>query len=234
MLVPVKDFRQAKARLAGHLTPAERHHLAETMAARVLAAGAPQPTFVVCDDVAVERFAREHGASPIVRRGYGLNGAVTSAVDELASAGCRQVIVIHSDVPLATSAALAALAGWPGVTLVPDRRDDGTNVAVVPASIGFRFAYGAGSFRRHGAEAIRLGLPLRVLRSPELGWDVDLPDDLIHPLLADLTPERRPTDALAGGRSAPSTQGDPASPTVSPALTEGARPSLPTSPVSPR
>lgn len=222
MLVPVKDFRQAKARLAGHLTPAERHELAEAMAARVLAAGTRQPTYVVCDDVAVERFAHEHGALPILRRGYGLNGAVTSAVDELAAAGYEQVVVIHSDVPLATAAALTALAGWSGVTLVPDRRDDGTNVAVVPASAGFRFAYGAGSFRRHGAEAIRLGLPLRVVRSPELGWDVDLPDDLVHPLLADLGPLRRPTAPPAPRAS------------ESPVPAEGVPPSLPTSPANPR
>jgi len=48
----------------------------------------------------------------------------------------------------------------------------------VPATAGFRFAYGPGSFVRHTAEAARLGLSLRVVRDAALGWDVDVPDDL--------------------------------------------------------
>ena len=48
------------------------------------------------------------------------------------------------------------------MTLVPDRRDDGTNVgACIPARAGFRFHYGPVSSPAHRAEARRLGL-LRV------------------------------------------------------------------------
>ena len=43
---------------------------------------------------------------------------------------------------------------------------------------GFTFSYGPGSFARHGAEAHRLGLALRVVREPSLAHDVDLPADL--------------------------------------------------------
>ena len=74
---------------------------------------------------------------------------------------------------------MAWVARFAGVTLVPDRRDDGTNVICVPADAGFAFAYGPGSFHRHGAEAIRRGLPLRVVREPLLGHDVDVPADLL-------------------------------------------------------
>ncbi len=42
----------------------------------------------------------------------------------------------------------------------------------------FAFAYGPGSFRRHAAEARRLGLGLRVVRDPDLAFDVDVPADL--------------------------------------------------------
>ena len=61
---------------------------------------------------------------------------------------------------------------------MPDRREDGTNVLVVPAACGFEFAYGPGSFARHVAEAERLGLAVRAVRDSRLGWDVDLPEDL--------------------------------------------------------
>lgn len=187
VLVPVKDFRQAKARLSGTLAPFQRQELARTMAALVFRAALPLPVFVVCDDDTVAAFAESHGATAIMRRGFGLNGAVSSAVDALAAADFDRVVVAHSDLPLAAD--LAALAAWSGVTLVPDRRDDGTNVAVVPARSGFTFSYGAASFRRHGAETARLGLPLRVVRQPTLlGWDVDVPDDLDHPSLKGLVP----------------------------------------------
>ena len=52
-------------------------------------------------------------------------------------------------------------------------------MACVPSGGGFTFAYGPGSFQRHGAEARRLGLGLRVVREPLLGHDVDVPADLL-------------------------------------------------------
>ena len=176
VLVPVKAFSAAKVRLAPALDAAQRADLARTMAAQVLDAAQPLPVAVVCDDTEVAAWASERGATVIREPGRGLNGAVEQGVAWLAGAGARQVIVAHGDLPLART--LAWVADFPGVTLVPDRRDDGTNVACVPAGAGFRFAYGPGSFRRHAVEARRLGLGLRVSREPSLGWDVDLPADL--------------------------------------------------------
>jgi 2-phospho-L-lactate guanylyltransferase len=65
------------------------------------------------------------------------------------------------------------------VTIVPDRAGNGTNVICVPSDAGFTFSYGPGSFTRHTQEALRLGLPLRVMRTPSLSHDVDLPSDLV-------------------------------------------------------
>jgi 2-phospho-L-lactate guanylyltransferase len=110
------------------------------------------------------------------RPGRGLNRAVTEGAKALSEMGIDQLIVAHADLPHAVS--LAWVARLPGVTVVPDRRDDGTNVISLPTGLDFRFAYGPGSFRRHAAEARRHRLPVRVVREPNLGWDVDLPDDL--------------------------------------------------------
>lgn len=179
MLVPVKAFDRAKVRLAPALDPAERAALARTMADRVLRAAAPLPVHVVCDDDEVAAWARAAGAAVIWKPGRGLNGAVAEGVADLASAGVARVVVAHADLPHADT--LAWVADFEGLTLVPDRRDDGTNVVGLPATSGFRFAYGPGSFRRHLGEAARLGLPLRVVREPRLGWDVDRPADLELP-----------------------------------------------------
>jgi len=176
VLVPVKGFGAAKARLAPSLDAAGRDALARVMAERVLAAASPLPVAVVCDDPEVARWALEHGAMVLPEPGRGLNGAVEAGVDRLGGAGASEVLVAHADLPFAQE--MAQLAGFAGVTLVPDRRDDGTNVVCVPTGAGFRFHYGPGSFTAHQAEAQRLGLAYRVVRDPELTWDVDVPDDI--------------------------------------------------------
>ena len=109
---------------------------------------------------------------------------MNTGVAYLGSAGFETVIVAHADLPLVTT--FDGFGADGEVTLAPDWRDDGTNVAAVPAAAGFRFAYGSASFARHQAEAKRLGLPLSIVHDERLGSDVDLPSDL-H-LVAQLLP----------------------------------------------
>ena len=53
VLVPVKGFAVAKARLAPVMGPADRQDLARELAEVVVAAAAPLPVLVVCDDAGV-------------------------------------------------------------------------------------------------------------------------------------------------------------------------------------
>ena len=180
VLIPVKDFAEAKRRLAPTLTPGERADLARSMAEQVVRASRDLPVAVVCDDRAVAAWARDHQALVVWAPERGLNQAVQDGVAHLAGLGVEHVTVAHADLPLADD--LTWVGDWPGVTLVPDRREEGTTVVGVPATAGFVFSYGPGSFARHRNEAARLeneaGVPLRIVRSPTLAWDVDLPADL--------------------------------------------------------
>ena len=182
VLVPVKAFAEAKVRLSPALDPDARVRLVKVMAEQVIAAAGDLPVSVVCDDPEVAEWARAQSASVVWAPRRGLNGAVEEGVAALAGQGATYVVVAHADLPLAAD--LGSVAGFAGVTLVPDRRDDGTNVACVPCGAGFRFSYGPRSFARHADEASRLGLPLRILREPLLAWDVDVPADLDHPALS--------------------------------------------------
>ena len=197
-LIPVKAFAAAKVRLAPALDAERRARLAREMATHVVRAAAPLPVSVVCDDDEVRSWAESVGARPIWTPGLGLDGAVEAGVAALGAAGIETVVVAHSDLPLA--AGLADLVGRAGdrMLLVPDRHDDGTNVAVVGPGTGFRFAYGQGSFARHVAEAARLGLGPVVHRAADLGWDVDLPDDLLLPATSVLPDDLPDTFATAG------------------------------------
>ena len=176
MLVPVKAFALAKVRLAGALSPEPRAQLARSMAASVLRAAGPLRRAVVCDDADVAAWASSLGAQVVWAPGRGLDGAVGDGVAALKAHGAERVIVAHADLPLALD--LAWVARFPGVTIVPDRRDDGTNVICVPTEEAFPFAYGPGSFLRHARATLAREWSLRVVREPRLGADVDVPADL--------------------------------------------------------
>ncbi len=177
VLIPVKAFGLAKLRLAPALPADRRAELARTMAERVVASAAGLPVAVVCDDRQVADWARGLGALVIWTPGRGLNRAVHEGVDHLRRAGAELVVVAAGDLPLADD--LRGIAEFRGTTIVPDRREDGTNVLAALTERPFAFSYGPGSFARHCAEAERLGGPRRVARISSLAWDVDVPDDLI-------------------------------------------------------
>lgn len=176
LLVPVKAFRLAKSRLADTVVPPGRAALARSMATAVVAAATPLPAAVVCDDDVVARWAASQGALVIWKPGLGLNGAVTAAVTDLADLGFDRVVVAHGDLPLATS--FDAMLDFEGVTIVPDRREVGTNVMSIPTGTPFTFHYGTDSFALHKQEAERAGLAVRVLPDAHLALDIDTPDDL--------------------------------------------------------
>ena len=186
VLIPIKAFTQAKGRLRPVLTPEHREQLARWTAERVLVAAGELPVFVVCDDAAVAAWAVAHGAEVLWQRDQGLNGAVDNAVSLLGDAGHRHVIVVHGDLPRPGS--LAAFAHADTVTLVPDRRLDGTNVLSFPVHPGISATYGAGSFRRHLAAAMQTGCAVEVVRDRFMALDIDHPIDLTHPLVKDVLP----------------------------------------------
>lgn len=179
LLVPVKAFADAKLRLASVLSPSERHKLARDLAGGVILAAAGEPVFVVCDDHEVASFAEALGAGVIWTPGLGLSGAVTEGVARLASEGFTSVVVAHSDLPRPAGVLrVPEGASDATVTIVPDRRRDGSNVIALATAAGFRFSYGPGSFGRHCDEAVRCQLALRVLVDVDLANDVDVPGDL--------------------------------------------------------
>lgn len=176
ILVPVKAFTRAKARLAPTLSPDERATLAREMATAVVRAATGLDVWVVCDDDDVAAWARDEGAQVSWQPGAGLNAAVGAASTARFESGAGRVAVVHGDLPLVRS------LGWLAdetdrLVLVPDRHGTGTNVISTPTK-EFAYAYGPGSFARHIAEARRIGFDAQIVHDAALGWDVDEPEDL--------------------------------------------------------
>ncbi len=176
VVVPVKSFDMAKSRLAESLDEKRRAELAQSMAATVVAAAKPLPTFVVCGSHDIAGWALAQGAGVLWQPAAGLNRAVSFAAHALGRDGYQRMIVAHGDLPLAKT--LAWVAEFDGMTIVPDRRGEGSNVLALPLPTTVVFRYGPGSAERHKVEAERCGLAVRIAPHEELGWDVDTPDDL--------------------------------------------------------
>jgi 2-phospho-L-lactate guanylyltransferase len=181
VLIPVKAFHAAKARLSPTVSAGDRATLARWMAGQVIDAVRPLPTFVACDDDAVAKWAESLGAIVLWGPGLGLNGAVDAGVETIAGKGFDDVIISHGDLPIPRS--LPELARPGAVVIVPDRRRDGTNVIVRPCSITLAAAYGRASFRHHLAAAIASGRQVTVRHDTELSLDLDTVADLTHPLI---------------------------------------------------
>jgi 2-phospho-L-lactate guanylyltransferase len=168
----------AKARLADVLSEAEREALARSMAERVIRAAASRPIAVVTSAPEVVEFANAHRCDVLADPGS-LDAAAAAGRAWAAERELQRYAIVHGDLPFArTFDPIVAGAGSRDAVIVPDHRDDGTPVLSLPSDVSFEFAYGPGSAARHEAEARRIGLTVRIVHDDDLGFDVDLADDL--------------------------------------------------------
>src|SRR5207302_5600407 len=97
-----------------------------------------------------------------------------------------ELAVLLADLPLVTDRALAdALAHAGRVVASPADSDGGTNLLIRRPPTVIRARFGRASFAKHRAEAYRRGLTLEEARSPELGVDLDRPQDVVRLLASD-------------------------------------------------
>jgi 2-phospho-L-lactate guanylyltransferase len=176
VLIPIKDFRRAKRRLAPELTPNKREALAKRMASQVVEAARPLDIYIVCNDHDVASWAESNNVNVLWVNQEGLNPSISGAVKEL-DTNIAHVLIAHSDLPLAKS--FAGIGRPKTVSIVPDRHLLGTNVLSLPLGSNFNFSYGQNSLSAHINETKKQGLNLEILQIPELQWDVDTPEDLL-------------------------------------------------------
>ncbi|HTD49060.1 MAG TPA: 2-phospho-L-lactate guanylyltransferase [Acidimicrobiia bacterium] len=173
VVVPLRSFAYGKARLADTLDDDTRRAFARTMAERVVASAGSRPVVIVSSAPEVVSWARTLGVAQVNDPGT-LDLAADAGRVWIREQRLVRLIVMHADLPLATSVDGIADDGAQRVAvIVPDHHDDGNPVLAIPSDADFRFAYGTGSCARHIAEAGRCGLDVRVVRDRALGFDVD-------------------------------------------------------------
>jgi 2-phospho-L-lactate/phosphoenolpyruvate guanylyltransferase len=180
VVVPIRSFRFGNRRLALVLDDEARTALARRMAETVIGAASTRPIVVVSSAPEVAQWCEQHRLPRLEDPGT-LDAAAAAGRRWTLEQGLGRVVVVHGDLPFASNLDDVAAQGTaPVAVLVPDHRGDGTPVCSVPVDADFGYAYGPGSFARHVAAAARAGLTVRVVRDPNLQFDVDVPEDLIR------------------------------------------------------
>jgi 2-phospho-L-lactate/phosphoenolpyruvate guanylyltransferase len=196
LLLPIKDLRNAKQRLAGVLTPEERFGLASAMLAdtirAVRAVQRADKIFVVTNYGPAIEAAQENGWEVLrEERQISESVSVDAASRRCQDQGITAVLRLPLDVPLVQARdideLLAAECAAPAVVIVPSRDGTGTNAVLRTPPTLFPSHFGNGSFAKHCAEADRVGAQIWKRRNARLEMDVDDEADLRALLQHDLS-----------------------------------------------
>lgn len=183
LAIPVKSLSRAKSRLSRGLTPLERGALTLAMLEDVLDAALAVhgwETWVVSPDEAVLEIAARRGARSVTEAKPPLSLAIRQVEVDARARDVDALAILPGDLPLITAGALTEALHTLGPVVIARSGDDiGTNLLLrrPPRAIPSRF--GPDSFRRHLELASARGLPAAVIERRELGFDLDLPGDIL-------------------------------------------------------
>jgi 2-phospho-L-lactate guanylyltransferase len=188
-LVPVRGIDRGKSRLAAVLDAAGRACLNRWLLAHTLKVigrwhGNLGRCCVISPCEQVLELARRAGAL-VVHEAAGandLNRALAIGASHAAANGAGKVLILPCDLPDLTVESLDALATESGraqhMALAPDIAGTGTNALLVDACPDVEFRFGERSYARHCEWAAARGWTVSVCARPELGFDLDTPQDL--------------------------------------------------------
>ena len=179
LLLPVKDLRNAKQRLAGVLTPEERFALAQTMLVDTVRAvrgsRRAHKIFVITNYEPVMDNATHYGWE-ILREEQQISesASVDFASRVCAERGVTALLRLPLDLPLLQPAdiddLLATECGAPAVVMVPSRDGTGTNAILRTPPALFPSHFGPNSFAKHRHEAEQVARALSFGEMPGWRW----------------------------------------------------------------
>jgi len=187
LLLPIKDLRQAKQRLAPLLNPEERLALAQAMLADTIRAvrGVRRAgkIFVVTNYIPAMEVAEANGWELLREEGQiSESVSVDAASRKCAERGVTSLLRLPLDVPLVQASDIGELLAVecvaPAMVIVPSRDGTGTNAILRAPPALFPSHFGTGSFAKHYVEAERAGAQIVVRRNARLEMDVDDEADL--------------------------------------------------------
>ena len=188
VVLTMRGIALSKRRLERALTASERAQLNRWLLARTLKTvgewlGDMQRCVMVSVCGEALGLARDAGARVVDEPGgaCGHNHAAAVGLACAAGLGARKVMMLPCDLPLLSTSALddfAERADMTDLVLAPDRHGTGTNAVIVDASGGIEFKFGDESLARYQSWAESRRRTVSICTRPELGFDLDTPEDL--------------------------------------------------------
>lgn len=211
VLVPVKELKDAKARLAPLYPEAVRRGLAWVMLGGVLdsVAALPGPLrkVVVTSDGEAAELAEEKGFEVFrEERQISESDSVDRASALLEQEGISGVLRVPLDLPCLRTEdleqILARARDGVGAVIVPSRDRDGTNGLYRAPPTLFPSRFGPGSLALHEALARQMASRWEVLPLPSMALDVDDPADVAELLAGDVSgPAREFLERMGTGKA---------------------------------
>lgn len=175
-LILKKAPSKAKTRLASVLCDEERRNLIEKLFQHVLRQA--------LDTAGIHRLAIVSPEQPVLPEGVlwirdtsdDMNECIIQGISEAKGRGAERILVLPSDLPLVSNKDLEEMlrdGGQYDVVIAPDEFEEGTNALLLDSSRNFKPMFGVNSFRKHLAQARRLGLKTRVACIPGIAFDLD-------------------------------------------------------------
>jgi len=188
IIIPVKELRESKARLASILSSTEREELTMVMFSEVIEnireSQLVDEILTVTPDDQVAELGKSLGSS-IILEDYsrGVNIAVFKGNEYYIARKFNATLVLPADIPLMAMSDLdriIELALDKDVIITPSLNQDGTNALLQrPPGVIDTF-YDNDSFTNHLRESIERNLKSFIFRAPSIMLDIDSPQDVLQ------------------------------------------------------
>lgn len=186
-IVPVKPFSEGKSRLRDSYSLEDLYCINRNGLIRTLKTlkkcSQVEKLLVVCRDEVVLRLANEIGAEGLLEEApYSLNSGLSQALTQVKNSKTGRVLIIPTDLPLLQVEDLETLfegqRSEPGITLVPDHYQTGTNAVLLDGITGFQPQFGRHSFQKHTRQAFTLAACVEIKLIKNIQHDLDTSKDL--------------------------------------------------------
>lgn len=187
ILIPVKEFRRSKERLAPSYSTDERAALAlafceDTFRVVSQVRGVDRAYVVSGEDRALSLARQSNWRTISEREQISESSSVDAASRLCAAEGIQALLRLPIDIPLITPADIEALftelQPAPSVVIVPSRDGTGTNALLRSPPDLFPSHFGPNSFALHLEEAERAGARVKIVRNDRIALDIDDENDL--------------------------------------------------------